>query len=90
MKERTIKTQRLLIRPVAAEDWKSIQNIWEDANASPYARFDRPHSTDPSDVKPRIARWAEANQGTEHLFFAVCLGGNVDRLHCAEHPGSRL
>ena len=67
-----IKTERLSIRHIKAEDWKSIKDIWMDFNASAPSQYDMPHSTDEGDVRRRIARWAEANNGTEHMFFAVC------------------
>lgn len=73
----SIKTQRLTVRPIVPEDWRSIQAIWADFNASPYSQYDTPHSTDSEDVRTRIAKWASANEGTEHLFFAVCLGEAV-------------
>lgn len=68
-----IHTDRLIIRPIQEGDWPDIQRIWEGVNASPYARFDRPHNTDSTDVQGRIARWAAAGQGPDHFFFAVCL-----------------
>ena len=67
-----LKTERLTIRHIVAEDWKSIKEIWVDFNASEYAQYDMPHITDDTDVKIRIAKWAAANSGTEHMFFAVC------------------
>lgn len=72
-----IQTQRLTIRPVIAEDWKSMQEIWADFGASAYARYDMPHSTEGVEVQARIAKWAAANSGTEHMFFAVCLERQV-------------
>ena len=73
-----IATARLLIRPIQQEDWPSIRAIWEDFARSPYAQYDKPHSTDPEDVRARIARWAECTaKGMEHLFFAVCCQGAV-------------
>jgi len=68
-----IQTQRLLIRPVEAADWQHLQAIWRTFNASPFAGYDRPHDTEDEAVRARIARWAAAAHGTEHLFFAVCL-----------------
>ena len=68
-----LQTDRLTIRHIAAEDWKSIKDIWEDLNTSALSRYDKPHITDDADVQPRIAKWAAANRGTEHMFFAVCL-----------------
>lgn len=67
-----IKTPRLLIRPVVRDDWKSIREIWEDFSLSEYSRYDRPRSTEPEEVRLRIAKWAEANSGRDHMFFAVC------------------
>ena len=72
-----LRTNRLFIRHVVADDWKSIKNIWVDFNNSEYAQYDTPHNTDDSDVQSRIAKWAAANRGSEHMFFAVCLGETV-------------
>ena len=68
-----IRTERLTIRKITAEDWESIRDIWVDFNAAPLSGYDMLHSTDDADVKSRIARWAAANSGTEHMFFAVCM-----------------
>lgn len=73
-----ITTDRLTIRPIREEDWRAIRAIWEDFSASPCAQYDRPHNTDPEDVRARIARWAKFTaEGTEHMFFAVCREGAV-------------
>ena len=72
-----IKTDRLSIRFMRESDWKIIKSIWEDFNSSEFAQYDRPHNTDDTDVKLRIAKWAEANKGTDHLFFAICHGNDV-------------
>ena len=69
-----LKTDRLIIRRIVADDWKSIKEIWVDFNASYLSQYDRPHNTDDVDVRIRIAKWAAANSGREHMFFAVCLG----------------
>lgn len=72
-----LKTERLTIRPIVADDWKDIQEIWMDFNESDLSQYDTPHITDDQDVCTRISKWAEANNGTEHLFFAICLGDTV-------------
>ena len=72
-----LKTERLNIRHVIADDWKSIRDIWVDFNSSEYAKYDTPHITENANVQARIAKWAAANSGTEHMFFAICLGGTV-------------
>ena len=69
-----LKTERLTIRHVVADDWKSIRDIWVDFNSSEYAQYDTPHITEDANVQARIAKWAAANSGTEHMFFAICLG----------------
>ena len=68
-----IKTDRLTIRHIMSDDWKSIKEIWVDFNSSIFSQYDKPHITDDADVQPRIAKWAAANSGTEHMFFAICL-----------------
>ena len=72
-----LKTERLTIRHIVADDWKSIKDIWVDFNSSEFAQYDKPHNTDDTDVQPRIAKWASFNSGTEHIFFAICLGETV-------------
>ena len=72
-----LKTERLTIRHVVADDWKSIRDIWVDFNTSALSQYDKPHITDDADVQPRIAKWAAANSGTEHMFFSVCLEDTV-------------
>lgn len=70
----SIKTERLTIRRIVADDWKSIKEIWADFNTSALSQYDKPHITDDADVQPRIAKWAAANSGIEHMFFAICRG----------------
>ncbi len=72
-----LKTERLTIRHIVADDWKSIKDIWVDFNASALSQYDMPHITDDEDVRKRIAKWAGANSGTEHMFFAICLEDTV-------------
>jgi len=72
-----LKTERLTIRHIAADDWKRIQEIWVDFNSSALSQYDKPHITDDGDVQPRIARWAAYCSGREHIFFAVCLDETV-------------
>lgn len=72
-----LKTERLTIRHIVADDWESIRNIWVDFNASEYTQYDMPHITDNADVKARMEKWAAANSGTEHMFFAICLDETV-------------
>ena len=71
-----LKTDRLTIRHIVEDDWKSIKAIWVDFRADALSQYDKPHNTDDEDVRERIAKWA-ANSGREHLFFAVCLGDTV-------------
>ena len=72
-----LKTERLSIRHVVADDWKNIRDIWVDFNSSEYAQYDTPHITENANVQARIAKWAAANSGTEHMFFAICLDETV-------------
>ena len=72
-----LKTERLAIRHVVADDWENIRDIWVDFNSSEYAPYDTPHITENANVQARIAKWAAANSGTEHMFFAICLDETV-------------
>lgn len=68
-----LKTDRLTIRHIVADDWKSIKAIWVDFRADAFSQYDKPHNTDDEDVRERIAKWA-ANSGREHLFLLFALG----------------
>ena len=72
-----LKTERLSIRHVVAEDWESIRNIWVDFNSSEYAQYNTPHITEDANVRARIAKWASFSNGTDHMFFAICLDETV-------------
>lgn len=72
-----LKTERLTIRHIIADDWESIKEIWVDFNAAAFSQYDKPHNTENEDVQTRIAKWAAANSGTEHMFFAICLDDTI-------------
>ena len=72
-----LKTERLIIRHIEPDDWKRIKEIWEDFNNSPFSQYDMPHNTNDDDVRGRIEKWAAASNGTDHIFFAVCLNETV-------------
>ena len=72
-----LKTERLTIRHIVEDDWESIRDIWKSFNTTEFAQYDTPHNTDDEDVRIRISKWANANKGMEHMFFAVCLNAVV-------------
>ena len=72
-----ITTERLIIRRINAEDWESMKRIWDDQKRSQFACFDKPKDTNPDDVRKRIEKWASCADSLEHMFFAVCLDGNL-------------
>ncbi len=65
------------IRRVEEDDWKDIKEIWLDFADSEYSRYDKPHPTDDETVRRMIERWAGTRNGTEHMFFSVCIGSRV-------------
>ena len=71
-----LTTERLQIRPVEAEDWRAIQEIWIDFSRSEYAGYDRHGSTEDEAVRRRIEQWTRADGITE-MFLAVCLDGTL-------------
>lgn len=72
-----IKTERLLIRKIVADDWKSIKRIWDDFRVSDYAQYDAPHTSDETAIRSQVSKWEEANKGGKHLFLAICLQDDV-------------
>lgn len=76
MKE--LVTSRLTVRAIRAEDWRSIQEIWEDVKKTGYHIYDIPKDTGDNAMRERISRWAEATEnGSGHVFCAVCLKREV-------------
>ncbi len=72
-----IKTERLLIRKVVADDWLSLKRIWDDFRESKYAKYDVPHKSGADEIKSQVRKWENANKGEKHLFFAVCFENEV-------------
>lgn len=72
-----IKTERLLIRKIVADDWTSIKRIRDDFRISEYAKYDTPHKSDENEIRLQVKKWESANKGKKHLFFAVCLADEV-------------
>ena len=73
-----MRTDRLQVRFIREEDWRSIQAIWEDFKQTEYVFYDTCKNTEDEEVKNRIAKWAHVTRsGKDHLFFAVCLDGEV-------------
>lgn len=77
MKNDTIRTGRLVLRRVAAQDWRDMQAIWESNKRTEYAQYDMPVNTADNAVQQRIGKWASACDSREHLFFSICLNGLV-------------
>lgn len=72
-----IKTKRLHIRKIVADDWTSIKRIWDDFRVSEYAKYDIPHKEDENEIRLQVKKWEDANKDKKHLFFAVCLTDEV-------------
>lgn len=73
-----MQTERLTLRPVAADDWESIRQIRMDFARSPYVMYDTQKSVEPEEVKKQVARWAdETRAGAAHLVFVCCRAGTV-------------
>ena len=72
-----IETGRLTIHRIVESDWPAVRRIWQDLAVLEYAQYDKPHPTDEATVRSRVARWAQFSESTEHMFFAVCLEGEM-------------
>lgn len=72
-----IKTERLLIRKITANDWTDIKKIWDDFRVSEYAKYDVPHKSDDNEIRQQVSKWENANMEKKHLFFAICLENEV-------------
>lgn len=67
-----IKTDRLVIRHIVADDWQNIKAIRDDFAVSAYSQYDVPFNTEESEIRARISKWENANNGMGHMFFAIC------------------
>ena len=72
-----ITTERLTLRRFAQSDRLALKRIFEDQAASPYAKYDTPKAADERSVAEKAARWASFSDSEEHMFFAVCLEGEM-------------
>ena len=63
-----IETERLFIRPLGSEDWRSMQAIAVDFQKSQYAVYDMPLPTEEQEIKALTKAFADTG-----LFFAVML-----------------
>ena len=72
-----LKTERLIIRHITIEDWKSIKEIWVDFKSSKYVQYSTPHSINDEDVRAEIYKWSKENKETENKFFGVCQNDRV-------------
>ena len=64
---RGFRTERLAVRRVRESDWRDIQSIWLDFDASEYRYYDMPRETSDDAVMHRIAYWASLSDSLEHL-----------------------
>lgn len=71
-----VETDRLTVRPMGTEDWRSVQKIWTDQSRSEYAPYDNPKDVSDEAVQTMVRKWAE-HQSREHIFLVVCLGQEV-------------
>lgn len=67
------------VRKTEENDWSDIREIWLDFENSEYVYYDTYKETEPESVKERIKKWDAANRSgkNDHLFFSVCLSGEV-------------
>ena len=72
-----IVTERLLIRSVQIDDWKSIQMLWVDQAKSIYAPYIKPKALDNQSVFQEIVRWVDFTDNDEHHYFVVCCDKTV-------------
>jgi len=71
----TIRTARLTIRRVRADDWQAVRSIWAEVSKTSLAQYDNPKPVDDAAVSARIEMWGSFVDSTAHMFFAVCLDG---------------
>ncbi len=76
-----IKTERLTVRCIRNDDWKTVQRIWLDELESPFGKYDNPKNIDDASVMEAVGQWSLAD-GTAHLCFAVCLNGEMIGYVC--------
>ncbi len=72
-----LTTQRLTIRPIEADDWRAIQDIWKRIAASEYAQYDIPKATEDKEVQDKITVWASFAGSRNQQYYAVCLEEKV-------------
>ena len=77
-----MKTNRLSIRELVSEDWRSMQTIAADFRKSEYAIYDMPLPVEEQEIQALTRQFAES-----HLFFAVMLGEGMIGYVCFHEEG---
>ena len=67
-----IKTERLYIRTIQADDWIDLKNIWNDFSKSEYAQYDVSHKKSDEQVKNQAIKFEQYG-----LYYIVFLGNEV-------------
>lgn len=67
-----IKTERLYIRTMRADNWIDLKNIWKDFSKSEYAQYDIPHKKSDEQVKNQAVKFEQYG-----LYYTVLLGNKV-------------
>lgn len=67
-----IKTERLHIRTIQADDWIHLKKIWKDFSKSEYAQYDVPHNKNDEQIKEQAIKFEEYG-----LYYAICLNDEV-------------
>lgn len=77
-----LRTERLTIRPLVADDWRSMQRIASDFSGSAYAVYDRPLPVEDAEIKSLTEQFAATQ-----LFFAVLLQDTMIGYICFHDDG---
>lgn len=67
-----IKTERLHIRTIQADDWIALKSIWNDFSKSEYAQYDIPHKQEDEKVKELAIKFEEYG-----LYYVICIHNKV-------------
>ena len=72
-----METERLTIRELRLEDWKSIQAMWIAQVYSPYAQYIYPKPLDDQSAHQKVKNWVEGHGVGDKRCLVICFSEKI-------------
>ncbi len=72
-----METERLIIRELRLEDWKSIQSMWIAQAHSPFAQYIYPKPLDDRSAYQKVKNWVEFQSAEDKRCLVICFAEKI-------------